>query len=399
MEFSDSFWAFIDDNLHCDPNSLRLKYHSSDSLDFDVQFAICQIECRKKCSHKLPSFCSNKRVIFPTTLSSEQCTSEILARFHASLLPNGCYLLDMTSGLCIDGIHASAKCNHVTAIDINPIVTESVRYNLKVLGVDNLEVINQDSIDYLSNSAQKWDVIFIDPARRAESNKRTFAFEDCEPNIIEHFDLIKQHCHSLIIKASPMLDITKVINSVDQITDIWVLSVRNECKEVLIKCDFVNSSDEISVHAIDFDKDANMNVFSFAWNEAIDSEVSYVENIDEIGQNWLYEPNSSLMKCACWNALVGKYPRLKKMHQNTHLFVSSEFYHDFPGRIHRVADVYNPKSKELKQLKGEYFNVVLRNYHMSIDIVKKQFKIKDGGNRFIYCFKYGKEKSAILLTE
>ena len=399
MELNESFWSFIEQNIDSNVSKIRLKYHLCKDLNFDVDFAITQIDSRQKSRKKLPGFIANKKFLFPTTISSEQSTSEILANFHSTIIGDGVSMLDMTCGLGIDVIFASRKYKMVTAIDINPIVTQCLKYNLELLSIDNVEVINDDSINYLNNSIQKWDVIFIDPARRAESNKRTFAFEDCEPNIIDHFDLIKRHCHSLIIKASPMLDITNVINTVPQITDIWVLCLRNDCKEILVKCDFNSEVDSITIHTIDFDKDDNMNTFDFVWDKEWSNEIVYLENIDEISQKWLYEPNSSLMKCACWNALCTAYPKLMKFHPNTHLFVSSEFYEDFPGRVHRISDVYNPKSKELKLLKGEYFNIVLRNYPMSVDAVKKQLKVKDGGNKFIYCFKYGKEKSAILLTE
>lgn len=401
MEFCDAFWQFVEDNKDSDISKLRLKYHLSKNLEFDVDFAITQIDSRQRIKHKLSKVLKNNRFIFPSKLSSEQCTSEKLALFHSLQLPKQSTLLDMTCGLGIDAIYSSAQCCKVTAIDINPHIIDCLNYNIKLLGIDNMTVINNSSIDYLSNNDDKFDIIYVDPARRSSDNKRTFALEDCEPNIIEHFNLIKEHCSILYIKVSPMLDLTKIVNSLSNITDLWILSLKNECKEVFIKCSFKESviNNDIDVHAIDFDIGGKINEFVYKWKSEINTHYDYIDSLDEIEGKWIYEPNSSIMKCGCWKELLLNYPSLHKFHVNTHLFLSDKCYEDFPGRMKRIVKSFIGRNKELKKMKGEYFNIVNRNYPKNVSQIKKELGVIDGGNQFLYCLRYGKEKSAILIAE
>ena len=400
MELNESFWSFIEQNIDSNVSKIRLKYYSCKDLNFDIDFAITQIDSRQKSKKKLPGFIAYKEFLFPTTLSSEQSTSEILANFHSEIIGKGDSMLDMTCGLGIDVIFASRKYKTVTAIDINPIVTQCLKHNLKLLSIDNVNVINKDSIDYLTNSEVKYDSIFIDPARRSVTNKRTFAFDDCEPNIMQHLDLIKSHCNTLYIKASPMLDISMLIESNLNISDIWILSIKNECKEVFIKCDMTSDVKNIvKVHAVDFIAYDTKIVFEYEWGCEDKCCLDFISQADDMCNKWLYEPNSSLMKCACWRELLMKYPNLVKLHPNTHLFVSEVFYDQFPGRVKRILGVYSNKSKELSLLKGQYINIVCRNYGESVANVKKRYKTNDGGNRFLYCCRYSNNKSAILLVE
>ena len=400
MELNESFWSFIEQNIDSNVSKIRLKYHSCKDLNFNVDFAITQIDSRQKSKKKLPSFIAYNKFLFPTTLSSEQSTSEILANFHSEIIGKGGSMLDMTCGLGIDVIFASRKYKMLTAIDINPIVTECLKYNLKLLDIYNVDVVNKDSICYLTNSEVKYDSIFIDPARRSVTNKRTFAFDDCEPNILQHFDLIKRHCKTLYIKASPMLDISMLIESNLNISDIWILSIKNECKEVFIKCDMTSDEKKIvKIHAVDFISHDEKIFFEYDWASTDNYNMDFVCQAEDMCNKWLYEPNSCLMKCACWGELLMKFPNLIKIHANTHLFVSEVLYEGFPGRVKKILGVYSNKSKELSLLKGQYINIVCRNYGESVANVKKRFKTNDGGNRFIYCCRYSNNKSAILLVE
>lgn len=400
MVTNDLFWQFLKDNANEDPNKLRLKYSSSKDLGFDVNFAINQIDCRRRAKNKLPSLVEKKSFLFPTVLSSEQSTSELLAGFHSSFVESEDTVLDMTCGLGVDAMTIANKCKSVDAVEINPEIYDCVSYNVGMLSIDNLCVVNASSIDYLISSVKKWDLIFVDPARRSVENKRVFSFEDCQPNILEHIDLIRAHCNFLLIKVSPMLDITSVVKVLPSVTDIYAVSIKNECKEILVKCDFRNDNNcKVNYHALNFTASSDCSEFEYSNDLNSKDNLPYVQSLDEIGQKWLYEPNSSVMKLACWGELFKKYPLLRKLHPNTHIFISDANYVDFPGRRLRINSIYSPKSKELRNLKGEYFNVVTRNYPYSAEIVKKQLKINDGGKRFIYCVKVANEKNVILLAE
>lgn len=399
MKQSESFWKFVSDNIKEDVTKLRLKYYSSKNLDFDIEFAITQIDSRRRCKKKLPLLLSNDRFLFPSTLSAEQSTSELLASFHSSLLPKGARLLDMTCGLGVDVIYASKICAQVTAIDINPLIADCLKCNSKLLCIDNVNVITEDSIDYLSKCNDSFDVIFVDPARRSYDNKRTFAFSDCMPDVVANIDIIRNKCKTLIIKASPMLDVGSVIKLLDSVTDVWILSVRNECKELVVKCSFIEKcSNQVSIHALNFVSDSIVQQFFYSHNDN-EFDVRYLETADEIGGKWLYEPNASVMKCGCWSNLVKSYPEIIKLHPNTHLFISDIKYSNFPGRITKILSTYVPKSADLRRLKGEQFNVICRNYPETPDMVKRKYKISDGSKKFLYCVKVAKERNLILIAE
>ena len=159
---TEAFFRFIDTNKNSDPSALRLKYHGK-TEDFDLNFALTQIECRKRTVRKLHSFINNPRFLFPSVISSEQASHSAVATFHGSLIREGSTLLDMTAGLGIDVMIMARHCRTVTAIELDRIKADVLEYNCRLIGKENIRVICGDSVDWLRNSSDKFDVIFIDP--------------------------------------------------------------------------------------------------------------------------------------------------------------------------------------------------------------------------------------------
>lgn len=393
---------FIDDNIKLSPTKLRLKFANKSNPFFDYSFAIDQIECRQKAGAKIPSFISNPDFIFPTTLSSEQCTNEIIAGFHADLCSSNDVVLDMTCGLGIDSMSIAKKCKEITSIDINPIVVTTAKHNASVLNIQNINFVEADSIQFLNVSNRKWDIIFIDPARRDSGNNRTYAFSDCSPDILNNFDSIKKHCNRLLIKASPMLDLTQSLRELQYITDIWIISLKNECKELLFMADFQSdtSRNDIKLHTLNF-SNSELEDFSLELcnNNLSDGIINYIDDISQVktGQ-FMYEPNASIMKAACWAIVSKNFPLLKKLAPNTHIFVSDYYYDNFPGRKLKIEDVIPPKSKLLKNFEKSQANVVVRNFYISAEQLKKSLKIKDGGDKFIYGVKTTALEKPLLIV-
>ena len=166
-----------------------------------------------------------------------------------------------------------------------------------------------------------------------------------------------------------------------------------------MKFTFNDEKKIVKIHAVDFISHDEKIFFEYDWASTDNYNMDFVCQAEDMCNKWLYEPNSCLMKCACWGELLMKFPNLIKIHANTHLFVSEVLYEGFPGRVKKILGVYSNKSKELSLLKGQYINIVCRNYGESVANVKKRFKTNDGGNRFIYCCRYSNNKSAILLVE
>lgn len=371
---SDDMIAWIAAHRNDDVSRLRLRYHNSG--DRDITFAILQIECRRKAHKKLHSTLSNPRFIFPNLLSSEQCTSDDLAKFHASLIGNGEHVLDMTCGLGIDSFHIAHKAATVTAIEINPDIADAAILNARTLSLDNVTIINGNSIDYIDSNNKHYNTIFIDPARRGDHGQRLYALSDCEPDVTAITGKLASRCNRLIIKASPMLDITKSISEIPLVTDIYSIGTRQECKELVIVADFTQPTDiSPTRHAVTISESGIISL-DYSDKDELDATPSYSSPKEG---NYLYEPFPAVMKSAPFRLLSEKYG-IGKLHPNTHLYTSPEYIPDFPGDIFLIDNIIPFSSKNIKHIAREYphINVAARNFILSADELRKRLKVNGG---------------------
>ena len=388
---NDNFFTFIEEHEDDDVEKLRLKRFSNH--DFDTSFAITQIECRKKIRKKLPEIYGKKRFLFPSVLSTEQCTSEVVAKYHATIIGEVDSFLDMTGGLCIDDYYIADNVKELLSIEKNEHTADISRYNMSEMR-KNISVISGDSAEYLRGDVRRYDAIYIDPARRGVNQSRVFGLSDCEPNIIPLLSLIKSHTDVLYVKASPMLDITQMLREVSDVTDIWVISLRNECKELFFKLDFAlnkrftieESADNIyespKVHCINFVDENTMQELNYSYlRDKTTSDII----ISDCVKQYIYEPNASIMKANAFGEVCSRY-KVDKVAVNSHLFTSGELVHDFPGRIFQVEDVIPFKDNLLKKaLKGiKRINVSVRNFKLTAEQLKKRLKVCDGGSKYLF---------------
>ena len=388
---NDNFFTFIEEHEVDDVEKLRLKRFSNH--DFDTSFAITQIECRKKIRKKLPEIYGKKRFLFPSVLSTEQCTSEVVAKYHATIIGEVDSFLDMTGGLCIDDYYIADNVKELLSIEKNEHTADISRYNMSEMR-KNISVISGDSAEYLRGNVRRYDAIYIDPARRGVNQSRMFGLSDCEPNIIPLLSLIKSHTDVLYVKASPMLDITQMLREVSDVTDIWVISLRNECKELFFKLDFAlnkrftieESADNIyespKVHCINFVDENTMQELNYSYlRDKTTSDII----ISDCVKQYIYEPNASIMKANAFGEVCSRY-KVDKVAVNSHLFTSGELVHDFPGRIFQVEDVIPFKDNLLKKaLKGiKRINVSVRNFKLTAEQLKKRLKVCDGGSKYLF---------------
>lgn len=386
---------FIADNKDASPDKLRLKYAGKIVEGVDIDFAITQIECRQKAAGKLPLFLKNKDFLFPTVLSAEQASGEVLAGFHAEIAGKPGRLLDLTCGLGVDAMTFASKGWSVTAIDMSEIHVRAARHNAVALGIDDYKIVHSDSIELLRSLPDdvKFDLIFADPARRGTDNKRTFGFADCSPDIVACMDLIRSHTDRLMVKASPMLDIDAIIAGLPLVHDIWILSVRNECREIICDCDFNSKSGAVKIHTQNFNADSSRDCFSFATDEELTPE-----NICEKGPEdgmYAYIPNSALMKVVNKARLTHTFPSLGKADTNTHIYFSGSFIADFPGRKMEILSAHPYNKKVFRNLRGNRYNIVCRNFPDTAAQVCKKCGVKEGGEDYLLCVRRGKQ--ALLL--
>ncbi len=378
-ELSEDIIKWIEEHRDCDTTKLRLSCRKKDNTSV-YEFAIMQIECRKKAAKKLQNTLQTLHFVFPTTLSAEQCTSDYLAEFHSTLIHKGESILDMTAGLGIDAFHLANKAKHVTAIDLNEDVAQALSINAKALNIGNFTAINADSVKYIKNSAEYFDTIFIDPARRGDGGKRLFALSDCQPNVVELLDIIRHHCDKLIIKASPMLDATQVLRELPETTALYAIGTRQECKEIVAVVDFKNPKTFPTQHCITIDDETSDFPFT------PDDEISATNNYGVLKEGmYLYEPHPAIMKLQPFK-LISQLFNTIKLHQNTHLYASTEVIEKFPGHCYKIERVYPFSSRIIKEVANDYprANVAVRNFILSAEELRKRLKIKDDNKHRLY---------------
>lgn len=393
-KLTDDIIKWIEEHRNDDTTKLRLSCRKNDDAAI-YDFAIMQIECRKKAAKKLSQTLQSSSFIFPTTLSAEQCTSDDLAEFHASLINEGETILDMTAGLGIDAFHLAQKAKHITAIDINSDVAEALSINANVLKLNNFTAINANSVEYIKNSTEHFDTIFIDPARRGDGGKRLFALADCQPNIVELLDCVKAHCNKLIVKASPMLDATQVLRELPKTTDLYAIGTRQECKEIVAVVDFKNPQTAPTIHCITID-DETLD-FSFT----LDEESSATNIYGEIHEGmYLYEPHPAVMKLQPFK-LISQHFNAIKLHQHTHLYTSTQIIPNFPGDCYKIEKIYPFTSRVAKEVVKDYprANVAVRNFILSADELRKKLKIKDDNKYRLYGITISNGDRLLIVTK
>lgn len=357
---------FINANLNTDLHSLLLK--KSPFPEVSMQEIVQQIK-GKKVAEKKFSFLNQNDIIFPPNLNLEQASSQNTAEFKAQFF-KGEKFIDLTCGFGIDAYFLSQNFKETTLVEQNEALLEVVKHNWKVLG-RNANFINQKLEDFLNANNQKFDLIYLDPARRDNYNRKVFLLEDLSPNLIEIQEKLTELSDEILVKLSPLIDLQHLVSSLQNIAKIWIVAVKNEVKEVLIYLEKTENQPEISCVNLQ----SNEPDFNFYFSEEKAVVVEYTSP-----QKYLYIPNNSVYKSGAFN-LISKRFNLSKLHQNTHLYTSERKIGAFSGRIFVVEEL---SPKEIK--KGEQYNIITKNYPLKPDEIKKKYKIKDGGEDYlIFC--------------
>ncbi len=407
MEFQDDILntklsaarQFIESNLKGDPARLRLACAGKE-LEFDADFAITQIECRRKTAKKLFPFVRNRDFIFPSVTASEQASCWQAARFHTSLIKANDKVLDMTAGLGIDAMTIAGKAASVTACELDPIKVSALFHNASISGLDNVRVLQTDSREFLSETDENFDTIFIDPARRGDCNSRKYAFADCTPDVTVLIPEMLKKASCVLIKASPLLDVTQVLRELPDAKRIFSVSVGGECKELLIEIVKSGKSEESGQEpfgtAVIIDSDGKVTSFLETPLNGLSGfpEPAEASVEDFVSGNFIYQPDAAVMKFSPWKYLQHIYPDIRKASVSTHIFVSSEIIPDFPGRIFRITDCLDKKS--MAGLKGKQINVISRNHPLAPDVIKKKYGIRDGGDTYLIAFRTGNKPMAVI---
>ena len=378
--------AFIQAHFNDDPAALMLKAHTYS--DLPMKEIVGQIASRQRAKDKLPEWFAQNRILFPPKQNLEQAASEITAKFKARLL-KGHSFADLTGGTGIDNYYIAQNFDSAVYVEPDAELCELAKHNFSILDA-KIDVQNTSAEEILNSGKLKTDWIFIDPSRRDDQKNRVYALEDCVPNVIELKEELLNSAENVLIKCSPMLDIKKTLKEFRECFKVQVLAVDHEVKELLI---YLRSGfeGEAIIEAWNISESREDQVFDFTLSDE-------QESMTEIGSpaQYLYEPNSALMKAGAYNLVSSRF-KLQKLHANTHLYTSEYLVNDFPGKSLLIKEVFKPSKKEIrKRIKDGKVNVIARNYAMGANDIKKKFNLKDGGEEFlIFCEIEGERFNAI----
>ena len=478
---NDNVKDFIKKHLNDDVNKLAL---SKFPEDIDKHFVVRQIHARQVLSKKLPSWAENDELIFPKKLSLEQCSSELTAKYKTSLstkshemtlkgfsedscdladekisaklqeMPRKGFsedscdladekeisadsceladkkriLVDLTGGMGVDTAFLSDNFDKTYYVDMQEELCEIAKHNFKILD-KNIEVVN-DNAEHFLTTCDEVDCIYLDPARRDEYGRKMVSLHDCSPDVVELHDILLKKAKKVLVKVSPMLDIEMIKKELTDITEIHVVAVRNECKEILLEIqknknsktqNLSNSAtQQLRILAIDLRENWS---FFFTEDEERDAQWTLADSVGK----YLYEPGAACMKAGCFKLLSQKY-NLDKLHRNSHLYTSNELISDFPGRIFEVlcALPFDKKTKKeitsicqqttdnRQQTLSEDFpatqqlsniatpkkaSVATRNFPLSADELRKNLGFQDGNDFYIFGTTMKGEKKIVVIAK
>ncbi len=368
---------FIHEHAEADVRQLALQ--GTKNPEVDLSFALEQIAGRQKAKTKLPSWAAVDGIVYPPHLSMEQCSSEQTARYKALIAGKGALIVDLTAGFGVDMAFMSQGFQKAIYVERQAPLCAISSENYKLFGLNHIEVICADGIDYL-HQLEHADLIFLDPARRDDHGARTYGIADCTPNVLELRDELFEKADRVMLKLSPMLDWRKAVEDLGHVNEVHIVSVDNECKELLL----ILSKEEKPLKLFCVNNDQVFEGDQGDWlNERSIAEIRVP--VPMSSQAYLFEPNASIMKAGCFTLLEQRF-NVSQLDKNSHLFVSDHDISDFPGRRFTIEKTTSMNKRELKTaLAGiDKANITVRNFPLSVAELRKRLKLKDGGNLYLF---------------
>ena len=358
MTLSRQTLDFIRDHAHEDIHALALQ--TPKYPDVDMPAAILQIAGKQAAANKIPSWAAIEGILYPRHLSMEQCSSETTALYKASLL-NGNTLTDLTGGLGIDCAFLATKFKHISYVERQEELCEIASHNFPLLGLNHITIYNEDAVTHLQQMNRE-DCIFIDPARRNEHGGKTVAISDCEPDVAKLEELLLSKANRIMIKLSPMLDLSLALKTMKHTQEAHVISANNDCKELLLIIGDTPPTHQIPIHCINLTSKEKQS-FVFTREEEARAECTYTEKVG----TYLYEPNASILK-------------------------------EFPGRVFQVTGQCSFNKKEIKECIGDIkkANITVRNFPATVAEIRKRTKLSDGGETYLFATTLSNDQKVLI---
>ena len=379
--FPKDIQDFISQHLHLPIPEVTLKLSKKTAWPKDE--IINQINGKQKVAKKFPFLQPIADFKFPSPRAFSQASSEKTARFKAKIVGKG-RIADLSGGMGIDSYFFSKVATSVDYVEANETLFQQTIDNFVALGANNIKTHNTTAENFIK-TASKYDLIYIDPDRR-NKNKRLFLLQDCEPNVVEMLPILFEKTEKVLLKLSPILDLKSVLLQLPFVESVWVVAVKNDCKELLFKLN-KNTTKKVEINCCNIE-DSDTQTFTFDFEKEENTMVTYSEPL-----KFLYEPNVSINKAGAFKSIAAQF-QLNKIAANTHLYTSEHFIENFPGKSLKVMDVQ--KTQAQKALAA---NVVSKNFPLKAEEVRKKYKITEAKSRFLYACRLQNNQKVFIHAE
>lgn len=393
-----------------DVRTLALQAHKYPSVDMPA--AITQIAGWQAAKEKIPAWAANENILYPAHLPLEQCSSEVTARYKAEIAgnllkaarpdcgkqstpaPAGSFT-DLTGGFGIDCAFLSPLFKEATYVEHQEVLCRIAAHNFRALGLQHISVCHEDSVRHLQEM-EPVDWIFIDPARRDGHGGKAVAIGDCEPDVAALEELLLRKARHVLVKLSPMLDLTLAMNELKHVRQAHIVSVGNECKELLLLLEQGESlpAEDIPIHCVNFTgSPTTPQLLAFTRRQEKECASPCTSTL----KSYLYEPNASLLKAGAFRSVSLRY-QVEKLHPNSHLYTSDHFLPDFPGRKFRITASCSLNKKEVKEMLGteKKANLTVRNFPATVAQLRKRLKLAEGGDAYLFATTLADERKVLV---
>ena len=364
--------------------------------DEEWRWMLQQVEGRQRTHDKLPTFAQIEDWWYPVRLSCEQCSSEATARYKAAIIrqlgEKQDILIDLTGGYGVDTYFLSEQTAQAHYVERNEELCRIAQHNFQIANKP-IHVHNTSAEDFLaqysmagsvSSDVKKEVVVYLDPARRDAHGGKVFRIEDCEPNIIKILPSLRAISNTILIKFSPMLDITSALQSLGNEWDVHVVALHNEVKEII----FVTGNNRI--HAVNILHEGN-DQFSFTRSVEKSALCAMADCICE----YIYEPNAAIIKAGAFRLVAERF-QLHKLDHNTHLYTADQLTENFPGRVWKVIAQPIKNQRDIAALGIQRAAILTRNYPLTPEELRKKFKVQESDSHFLIGARIATKPTLIL---
>ena len=396
---------------HAEAEGTQLLLSASRYPGVDMTRAASAIEARKKIAYKIPLWYTYTELIYPTSLSVEQCSSQATAEYKMRFVPEDGTIADLTGGLGVDCCFMARRAAKCLYMERDPMLCEAAQHNFKVLGLDNTSIINGDCREYLHRFAEEneefskanerdkahFDLIYLDPARRSKDSGRLFSIRECEPDLMQLSGSLLKAANRVLVKLSPMVDITATLREIPCVREVHILSTDNECKEVLLlmsSCGTPLSAEDIPIHAVDITH-AREKRFTFTINEERVADCPF-----SAPETYLHQLGRAILKAGAFKLPCTLFG-ISKIATSTHLYTSDTPVEGFPGKSFRIERIIPFNKEGIRIISREYplINCVSLNFPIDTNALKQRLKIRDGGNLHLFATTLASGEKVMIVSE